>query len=121
MSRKSMLEKQARVARRVRRVRSKIVGTLERPRLAVFRSTSHISAQIIDDAKRITVASAHDRDLKETKGLKKTEIATAVGKLVAERALAKGVKAVVFDRRDKIYHGRIRALAEAAREAGLSF
>ncbi len=121
MSRNSQLEKRARSERRIKRVRSKIAGTTARPRLAVFRSLAHISAQVIDDTKRVTIASAHDRDITDGKGLKKAELAARVGKLVAERAKAKGVDAVVFDRRDKTYHGRVRALAEAAREAGLTF
>lgn len=109
--------------RRLRRVRAKIDGTKERPRLCVYRSLTHISAQVINDDAGTTVASAKDTDIAEAdrKGKKKAELATLVGKLVAERAKAKGVTAVVFDRRDKKYHGRVRALAEGARTAGLTF
>ncbi len=103
--------------RRVLRVRAKISGTAARPRLAVVRSLKHISVQVIDDTSGKTIASASDKDLKGTK----LEKATAVGKLIAERAKAKGVSAVVFDRRDKQYHGRVRAVAEGAREGGLQF
>ena len=103
--------------RRVLRVRAKINGTAARPRLAVVRSLKHISVQVIDDASGVTIASASDKDLKGTK----LEKASAVGKLIAERAKAKGVSAVVFDRRDKQYHGRVRAVAEGAREGGLQF
>ncbi len=103
--------------RRVLRVRAKISGTAERPRLAVVRSLKHISVQVIDDTSGKTIVSASDKDLKGTK----LEKANAVGKLIAERAKAKGVSAVVFDRRDKQYHGRVRAVAEGAREGGLQF
>lgn len=103
--------------RRVLRVRAKISGTAERPRLAVVRSLKHISVQVIDDTSGKTIASASDKDLKGTK----LEKANAVGKLIAERAKAKGVSVVVFDRRDKQYHGRVRAVAEGAREGGLQF
>ncbi len=107
-------------ARRVKRVRAKVSGTTARPRLAVARTLAHIYAQIIDDATGKTLAAASDKDVKAT-GLKKTEIAAEVGKMVATRAIEKKVKAVVFDRRDKRYHGRVKALADAAREAGLQF
>ncbi|MFH1841025.1 MAG: 50S ribosomal protein L18 [Candidatus Shapirobacteria bacterium] len=92
---------------------------MTRLRLAVFRSNKQTSAQVIDDAKRKTVASASSIGIKD-KGTK-TEKAVKVGELVAKRALAKKVKKVVFDRRGRKYHGRIRALAEAARSAGLEF
>lgn len=109
-------------SRRIARVRAKVKGTAERPRLSVTRSLKHISVQIIDDVAGKTLAAAADRDLSasDLKG-KKSEIATAVGKLIAERAKAKGIEAVVFDRRDKRYHGRIQALADGAREGGLQF
>jgi len=109
-------------ARRINRVRAKVQGTSERPRLSVARTLKHISAQIIDDAAGKTLVAARDLDLSaaDQKG-KKAEVATLVGKLVAERAKAKGITAVVFDRRDKRYHGRIQALAEGAREGGLQF
>ncbi|MSR85272.1 50S ribosomal protein L18 [Candidatus Uhrbacteria bacterium] len=109
--------------RRINRVRAKVHGTSERPRLAVFRSLTHISAQIIDDVTGKTLVAMRDQELTapEQAGKKKTELASLVGKQLAARAQEKGVKQVVFDRRDKQYHGRIRALAEGAREAGLIF
>ena len=109
-------------AARVRRQLKKVAG--ERPRLSVHRSSKHIYAQIIDDAKGHTVAAAStlDKDLKASlKTGADQAAAAAVGKLVAERAAKAGVKEVVFDRGAFIYHGRVKALAEAAREAGLSF
>ena len=115
----AQIRKNESAARRVNRVRAKVSGTTERPRLAVRRSLAHIYAQVIDDTTGKTLAAASDADVKQK--LNKTEMATAVGKLVAERALAAKVKAVVFDRRDKKYHGRVAALAEGARAAGLSF
>ncbi|MDO8584325.1 MAG: 50S ribosomal protein L18 [bacterium] len=120
---KPAYQKHARRLRRIRRVRAKIHGTAERPRLAVYRSLAHIEAQVIDDVRGTTLVSARDLDIAENerKGKKKSELAAVVGALVAERAKAKGVTQVVFDRRDKRYHGRVRALADAAREAGLKF
>ena len=103
--------------RRIARVRAKVSGTAERPRLAVVRSLKHISVQVIDDVSRKTLASASDKGMKGTK----LEKAQAIGKLIAEQAKAKGITAVVFDRRDKQYHGRVRAVAEGAREGGLLF
>jgi large subunit ribosomal protein L18 len=111
-------------ARRHRHVRRSVVGTPERPRLNVFRSLSHIYAQVIDDSVGVTLASAStvDREIRDqVAGLKKAEQASVVGKVVAERAMAKGVSKVVFDRGGYKYHGRVKALAEAAREAGLDF
>jgi large subunit ribosomal protein L18 len=110
--------------RRHRRVRKKIHGTSERPRLNVFRSLRHIYAQVIDDAEGHTLASAStlDHELSsQIDGLSKTESAKLVGSLIAGRAQEAGVKTVVFDRGGYQYHGRIKALAEAAREAGLEF
>jgi large subunit ribosomal protein L18 len=110
--------------RRHRRVRSKIVGTSERPRLNVFRSLRNIYAQVIDDSVGHTLASAStmDREIRDRcEGLQKTEAAKIVGRLVAERAMASGVTHVVFDRGGYKYHGRVKALADAAREAGLDF
>lgn len=109
--------------RRIARTRAKITGTAERPRLTVRRSLAHIYAQVIDDVARKTIAAASDADIdaKETKGKKKTDVSVAVGKLIAERAKAKGVTRVVFDRRDKQYHGRVKAVADGAREGGLEF
>ncbi len=111
-------------ARRKRhdRIRLNLAGTGERPRLAVFRSLNHIYAQVIDDASGTTLAAASTVE-KELKGSKKTksEEAAVVGKLVAQRAKAAGVERVVFDRAGFRYHGRIKSLADAAREAGLEF
>ncbi len=109
---------------RHRRVRRKLQGTSDRPRLAVFRSNQHIYAQIIDDAAQRTIASASTLDpgLKQDLGSGSTcKAALVVGKLVAQRAIQAGIKLVVFDRGGNLYHGRVRALAEAAREAGLEF
>jgi large subunit ribosomal protein L18 len=119
MSTKQRLSNEAR-ARRVARTRAKVQGTADRPRLAVSRTLKHISAQVIDDAAGRTVASASERDV-ASKGLKPLALATEVGKLVAERAKAAKVEQVVFDRRDKRYHGRVKALADGARSAGLLF
>lgn len=110
--------------RRHFRVRRKITGTAECPRLNVFRSSKHIYAQLIDDAKGCTIVSASTVD-PELRGTftngGNVEAAQKVGELVAKRALEKGVKEVVFDRGGYLYHGRIQALADAAREAGLEF
>ena len=107
--------------RRHRRVRAKISGTAECPRLCVFRSNSNIYAQIIDDTKGITLASAStlDKEVKTKKSNK--EAAKEVGTLVAKRAVEKNIKNVVYDRGGYIYHGIVKELAEAAREAGLEF
>jgi large subunit ribosomal protein L18 len=114
---------QARLKRK-RRIRKKTVGDSSRPRLCVFRSTRHIYAQIIDDSsgKTITSASSLEKDLQgdpDRKG--KISIADQVGKLIGRRALEKGVEKIVFDRNGFLYHGRIRAVSEGAREAGLKF
>ena len=107
--------------RRHKRVRSKISGTPERPRLNVFRSEKHIYAQIIDDTKGVTLCSASSVE-KSFKGSgSNKEGAKLVGKAVAERAKAKGIEMVVFDRGGYIYHGRVKELADAAREGGLTF
>ena len=110
--------------RRHDRVRKKVYGTTERPRLNVYRSLDNIYAQVIDDSTGNTMVSASTVD-KELRGqlapLKKTEQAKAVGKAVAERALAKGIKEVVFDRGGYPYHGRVKALADGSREGGLVF
>lgn len=106
------------------RVRNKISGTAERPRLCVFRSSRHIYAQLIDDVNGVTLAHAStlDADLKsEDSEAVKTDIAKKVGELIAKRALEKEIENVVFDRGGYIYHGRIAALADGAREAGLKF
>lgn len=110
--------------RRHRRVRAKVSGTAERPRLNVYRSLSGIYAQVIDDSsgRTLVAASTLDAEIRpRLKGLRKTEQARLVGQLIAERAKAKGVESVVFDRGGYRYHGRVRALAEAAREGGLRF
>ena len=120
-----MINKQSRSKVRVqkhRRLRNKIQGTAQRPRLAVFRSEKHIYAQIIDDVKAVTLVSAStvQKDL----GIKvgsNVEAAAAVGTAIAKKALAKGIEEVVFDRGGFLYHGRVKALADAAREAGLQF
>lgn len=111
--------------RRRQRVRTRLRATANgRPRLSVFRSSKHIYAQVIDDAQGVTVTAASSID-KELRGQLKTgadiEAAKAVGTLLAQRALAKGVSTVVFDRGGYIYHGRVKALADAAREGGLAF
>jgi large subunit ribosomal protein L18 len=106
--------------KRKNRVRSKISGTAAKPRLSVCASNKHIIAQIIDDGKGVTIAYATDTVLKDAKGTK-TEKAILVGKEIAAKAKAKKVGEVVFDRGGKLYHGRVKALADAAREAGLKF
>jgi large subunit ribosomal protein L18 len=105
------------------RIRAKMSGTAERPRLNVYRSLNHIYTQLIDDANGVTIASASTMSPKgtERKAGGNVEAAKAVGKLIAERAKEKGIKKVVFDRGGYLYHGRIKALADAAREAGLDF
>lgn len=110
--------------RRHRRVRGKIAGTAARPRLNVFRSVTQIYAQVIDDGagRTLAAASSVDRELRDrVKGLKKSEQAKVVGQVVAERARSKGIQAVVFDRGGYKYIGRVKALADGARESGLKF
>lgn len=110
--------------RRHARVRRRVHGTSARPRLNVFRSLSHIYAQVIDDDQGLTLvaASTLDNEIRgKAESVNKTEQAKLVGSLVAERALAQGIKQVVFDRGGYPYHGRVRALAEASREGGLDF
>ena len=106
--------------RRHMRVRNKISGTAECPRLNVYRSNKNIYAQVIDDVAGVTLASASTLDKEVSKGTK-TEQAIVVGRLVAERAVAKGISEVVFDRGGYLYHGRVKALADSARENGLKF
>lgn len=105
-----------------KRIRKKVEGTSERPRLSVYRSLNHIYVQIIDDTKGATLCSAStvEKDLKGKSG-GNIESAKVVGKLIAERARSKGIETVVFDRGGYLYHGRVKSLAEAAREAGLKF
>jgi large subunit ribosomal protein L18 len=118
----STKKKHAGRVRRHYRLRKKIRGEANRPRLAVFRSNRHIVAQVIDDRAGVTLvaASTHEADLRSS-GTGNKEAATKVGRLVAERAKAAGIDKVVFDRGGYVYHGRIAAVAEAAREAGLEF
>jgi large subunit ribosomal protein L18 len=109
------------------RIRKRLLGTTERPRLNVYRSVNHIYAQVIDDAKGVTLVSA--TSVEKGKGVKgdkrptggNVSSAKEVGKMIAERAKDKGIKKVVFDRGGYLYHGRVKALADAAREAGLEF
>lgn len=116
------VDRKARRQKKHHRIRRYISGTAEFPRLAVYRSAKHMYAQIIDDVNGVTLAAAStlDASLKENYGGNK-DAAKAVGLLVAERALAKGIKGVVFDRGGLLYHGRVAALAEGAREGGLEF
>ena len=116
--------KRAGLKRRERRVRSKICGTAERPRLSVHRTNAHIYAQVIDDvdAKTICTASTLDAEFRATGKIgSNKEAAEFVGKMIAERALKAGVETVTFDRGGRIYHGRVKALADGARSAGLKF
>ena len=106
--------------KRHNRVRARVHGTVERPRLNVFRSLNHIYAQVINDVEGRTLVAASTLD-KEVSEAPKTQQAQAVGKLVAERAKAAGITKVVFDRGGYLYHGRIKALADSAREGGLDF
>ena len=115
--------KQARIKRQ-KRIRKKIVGTTERPRLCVFRSSKHIYAQIIDDidGKTLAAASSLEESVRSNKDVKgKIDVARQIGKLIAQRSLDKGLKTVVFDRNGFLYHGRVKAVSDGAREAGLIF
>ena len=122
-----MISKKSRADVRIkkhRRMRNNIAGTAERPRLVVFRSNNHMYAQIIDDTVGNTLVSASTLDKDVKAGLEKTnnvDAAAAVGTAVAKKAIEKGIKTVVFDRGGYIYHGKVQALADAAREAGLEF
>ncbi|KMM16416.1 50S ribosomal protein L18 [Synechococcus sp. GFB01] len=120
----SSLSRKQQTQKRHRRLRRNLSGTAERPRLAVFRSNNHIYAQVIDDAAQSTLCSAStvDKELRSSVSTSSTcDASVAVGQLVAKRALAKGISQVVFDRGGNLYHGRVKALADAAREAGLQF
>ena len=119
----SVKQKHERRVRRHARVRKTVRGSAERPRLAVYRSNRHIQVQVIDDdaGRTLAAASTHEGDLKAGGSTSNREAATKVGRLVAERARDAGVTAVVFDRGGFIYHGRVAAVADAAREAGLDF
>jgi len=110
--------------KRKKRIRKKLVGTGNRPRLCVFRSAKHIYAQVIDDSlgKTLAAASSMEKAVRENPDAKnKVVMATTVGKIVGQRAMEKGFKKVVFDRNGFLYHGRIKAVSEGAREAGLEF
>jgi len=114
---------QARLKRK-RRIRKNILGTAERPRLTVFRSARHIYAQVVDDidGRTLVAASTTEKDVRANSTFEnKVAAANHVGKLVAERAIEKGIKSVVFDRNGFLYHGRIKAVSDGAREAGLVF
>lgn len=117
------LKKQERRLRIKMRLRKRISGTPEKPRMSVFRSNKQISVQVIDDVNGVTLASASSRvkEIAEQAKITKTEQARLVGKLAAQNAMEKGITTVVFDRNGYLYHGRVKALAEAAREGGLKF
>lgn len=116
-------DKRAARQRRHRRIRAALSGTAQRPRLNIFRSLQHIYAQVIDDALGVTLAAAStdEPSVRESLAGTKVEQAKAVGRSIAERAKARGVESVVFDRAGYMYHGRVQALAEGAREGGLQF
>ncbi len=118
---KHLKEKRERKERRKQRIRAKIFGTKEKPRLCVFRSKKNIWVQIIDDKKGHTLISASSKEINLDKKLTKKEIAFKVGKLIAKKALEVGIKEIVFDRKGYRYHGRVKSLAEGAREGGLQF
>jgi len=118
------MTRKERIAKKHRRVRKKVFGTPERPRLAVYKSLKHMHAQIIDDTKGVTLVSAStvEKEIREkVKGLRKSEAAKLLGEIIAKRAIEKGIEKVVFDRGGFIYHGRVKALADGAREGGLQF
>lgn len=115
------IERRKRIHYRIRKV---VSGTAERPRMCVFRSNKQIYVQLIDDVNRVTLASASSLDkaiVEQCKGKTNVEVAAIVGKAAAERALAKGISQVSFDRGGYLYHGRVKSLADAAREGGLKF
>ena len=119
-----LVKKNQGLAKRRLRVRRKVSGTSERPRLSVFRSLKHVRAQVIDDLNGVTLAAASSEEAavgEAGTGTGNMAAARVVGQLVAERARARGIEAVVFDRGGRPYHGRVQAVAEAAREAGLKF
>ncbi len=120
MSKNAQKLKMAQKARRANRVRKAIIAHTDRPRLSVFRSLRHIYVQVIDDRKGVTLAASSDKVV-DTKGKKPVEIASLVGADVAKKAVSAGITEVVFDRGSYRYHGRVQALAEAAREHGLQF
>ena len=117
------LRKKARLKRK-RSIRKRLVGSQERPRLCVFRSSKHIYAQIIDDSRRLTLAAASslEKEAKEQSGIEnKVDLAGFVGELVARRAIEIGIKKVVFDRNGFLYHGRVKGVSDGARKVGLEF
>lgn len=114
----SKLKRRAKIKRRIRK---KISGTAQLPRLTVFRSNKQIYAQLIDDTKGVTLASASSYNNKATEKLNKVDQAAVVGKEVAEKAVKAGIQTVVFDRNGYLYHGRVKSLANSAREGGLKF
>lgn len=118
-----MNKKDSRRIKIKKRIRSKVNGSSERPRLTVFRSNNEIYAQLIDDVsgKTITGSSSNEKTLSKAKGKSKVEKAKSVGEAIAKKAVEKGIKNVVFDRNGFLYHGRVKALADGAREAGLKF
>jgi large subunit ribosomal protein L18 len=113
----SKLQRRTRIKHRIRKI---ISGTASKPRLSVFRSNKEIYAQLVDDVNGVTITSVSSRD-KDIKAISKTEAASAVGKAIAEKASKVGVDTIAFDRNGYLYHGRVKVLAEAAREAGLKF
>lgn len=113
----SKLERRTRIKHRIRKI---VSGTATKPRLSVFRSNKEIYAQLVDDVNGVTIASVSSRD-KDIKASSKAEAATAVGRAIAEKATKAGVGTVAFDRNGYLYHGRVKVLADAAREAGLKF
>jgi large subunit ribosomal protein L18 len=117
------LTKQERRSRIRKRIRKQISGSQEKPRMSVFRSNKEIYVQIIDDLAGNTLlsVSSKQKEIAEKKGINKTEQAKLVGKLAAEKAVEKGIQTVVFDRNGYLYHGRVKSLADAAREGGLKF
>ncbi|NET31816.1 MAG: 50S ribosomal protein L18 [Cyanothece sp. SIO1E1] len=118
------LSRKAATQRRHGRIRRQVFGTSERPRLAIFRSNQHIYAQVIDDTKHHTLVAASTLEPELKAKIDSTadgEASAQVGKLIAQRSLDQGITQVVFDRGGKLYHGRVKSLADAAREAGLSF
>ncbi|MCD6148819.1 50S ribosomal protein L18 [bacterium] len=122
MSKKEKNKKEKRY-RRHKRIRAKINGTSDIPRLCVFRSNNHIYAQLIDDQKGVVISAASDKEIKKDKGSKKgkTELAFETGKLIAQKAKKRKIERIVFDRAGYKYHGRVKALAEGARKGGLRF
>ncbi len=108
-------------ARRKRRIRGRVSGTVERPRVSVFRSNRAIYVQLVDDDAAATLVAARSTEIDASSGLDKSALAKKVGELLARRAREKGIERVVFDRSGYLYHGRVKALAEGAREGGLVF